>query len=79
MQEPKGEYSHLDPSNAKEAEAEAEKEEDIYEELGDLDGNDLMQFAYQIATGMVCESRLESPRVHSEGKVFNSIETLFGK
>ena len=28
-------------------------EEYIRAELGDLDGNDLMQFAYQIATGMV--------------------------
>ena len=27
---------------------------DIYEDLGDLESNDLMQFAYQIATGMVC-------------------------
>ncbi len=28
-------------------------EEDPYMELGELEANDLMQFAYQIATGMV--------------------------
>ena len=37
----------------KEEEQGEEAEEDIYADLGDLDGNDLMQFAYQIATGMV--------------------------
>ena len=51
LQEPKNEYSHLDPASAKEAEV--AEEDEIYAELGDLDGNDLMQFAYQIATGMV--------------------------
>ena len=30
-----------------------EEEEDPYSELGQLEANDLMQFAYQIATGMV--------------------------
>lgn len=51
LQEAKDQYSHLDPAAAKDEEEAAE--EDIYAELGDLDGNDLMQFAYQIATGMV--------------------------
>ncbi len=46
MQESTNEYSHLDPK-AEEA------EQDIDDELGDLDPNDLIQFAYQIATGMV--------------------------
>ena len=32
------------------------KDEDIYTDVGDLDANDLMQFAYQISTGMVCNS-----------------------
>ena len=55
MQEPKNEYSHLDPalSPPLPANLEEEEEEDIYEDLGDLETHDLMQFAYQIATGMV--------------------------
>ena len=49
------EYSHLDPKDPEATTGEqiAETEQDIYDELGDIDGNDLMQFAYQIATGMV--------------------------
>ncbi len=35
------------------AEYEEQEEEDEEEVLGDLKSNDLMQFAYQIATGMV--------------------------
>jgi hypothetical protein len=55
LQEPKDEYSHLDPNKEPQTagEEDLEDQEDIYEDLGDLDGNDLMQFAYQIATGMV--------------------------
>ena len=52
-------YSHLD---SKDTEATTGEEitrikQDIYEGLGDIDGNDLMQFAYQIATGMVRNNR----------------------
>ncbi len=35
------------------AEYEEQEEEDEEDGLGDLENNDLMQFAYQIATGMV--------------------------
>lgn len=53
QQEPKNEYSHLDPKRAAQEEEE-EEEEDLYPDLGDLESNDLIQFAYQIASGMVC-------------------------
>lgn len=49
MQEAKNEYSKLDPKKF----PEEEEEEDAYPDLGDLEANDLIQFAYQIATGMV--------------------------
>ncbi len=53
-QEASNEYSHLDPQKGVEAADENEGgEEDPYMELGELEANDLMQFAYQIATGMV--------------------------
>ena len=61
FQESKNEYSHLEekrddaPSNEIQL---AEDEDDIYGDLGDLEGNDLMQFAYQIATGMVGKKKL---------------------
>ena len=47
------EYSHLDvqPTD-KQVEATIE-DQDIYADIGELDANDLMQFAYQISTGMV--------------------------
>ena len=32
---------------------EEEEEQDPYGELGDLEANDLMKFAYEISTGMV--------------------------
>ena len=32
------------------------KDEDIYTDVGDMDANDLIQFAYQISTGMVHNS-----------------------
>ena len=63
MQEPKNEYSRLDPKPAESARAEdspsAEDEELLRallqtEEIGELEATDLMQFAYQIASGMVC-------------------------
>ena len=53
MQEPNNEYSHLDPVVSPPP-PQDDSDEEIEEDLGDLDANDLMQFAYQIATGMVC-------------------------
>lgn len=50
--EPGSEYLHLVPSMAEAA----DEEQDDYGELGDLEGNNLIQFAYQIATGMVRNS-----------------------
>lgn len=49
------EYSHLDPvvSPPQPLDDSDEEDEDAYGDLEDLDANDLMQFAYQIATGMV--------------------------
>ncbi len=58
-QEASNEYSHLDPQKGVEqkvveaADENEDGEEDPYMELGELEANDLMQFAYQIATGMV--------------------------
>ena len=51
LQEARNEYSRLDPRKADFPEE--EEEEDAYPDLGDLEANDLIQFAYQIATGMV--------------------------
>jgi len=57
-QETSTEYSHLDPLKPPGPHPQGEElEEDIYADLGDIDGNDLMQFAYQIATGMVSHGR----------------------
>ena len=54
MQEANNEYSHLDPEKKTESEEPLnEEDEDPYTEVGELEANDLMQFAYQIATGMV--------------------------
>ena len=57
LQEAKNEYSHLDPVLSPPVQLagddDEDEEEDIYDDLGDLDSTDLMQFAYQIATGMV--------------------------
>ena len=58
FQEPDGAYSKLDAKKEEsgdevEVEEEEEEEEDPYQILGDLAPTDLMQFAYQIATGMV--------------------------
>lgn len=50
-QEPKGAYSKLDPE--KPLEFEEEPEEDLYPDIDDLEPTDLVDFAYQIATGMV--------------------------
>ena len=61
-QEPKNEYSHLDPKSGElsgqTTPLNAEDEELLRavlqtEQIGELEANDLMQFAYQIATGMV--------------------------
>ena len=57
LQEAKNEYSHLDPARSPPVQLAdndgEDEEEDIYDDLGDLESTDLMQFAYQIATGMV--------------------------
>ena len=68
LQEPQNEYSHLDPAPPSAAVAAAavqqgeaanlEDEELLRalqqtEEIGELEATDLMQFAYQIASGMV--------------------------
>lgn len=68
VQEPQNEYSHLDPAPPSAAVAAAavqqgeaanlEDEELLRalqqtEEIGELEATDLMQFAYQIASGMV--------------------------
>ena len=66
------EYSHLDPKPAEPVEAEAaeraspedREDEELLralqqtEEIGELEATDLMQFAYQIASGMVCYIQL---------------------
>ena len=70
LQEAKNQYSHLDPTptaaaqgieaaTQQEEAANLEDEELLRvlqqtEELGELEATDLMQFAYQIASGMVC-------------------------
>lgn len=62
IQEARNEYSHLDPKLGESAPMEdapsAEDEEllralQLTEEIGELEATDLMQFAYQIASGMV--------------------------
>ena len=47
IQEANTEYSHLEPL------PEHVDEDSPYEELGDVEANDLLNFAYQIASGMV--------------------------
>lgn len=47
LQEANTEYSHLEPL------PEHVDENSPYKELGDIEANDLIKFAYQIATGMV--------------------------
>ena len=49
MQEAKNEYSKLDPKKF----PEEEEEEDAYPDLGDLEANDLIQFAYHISPGTI--------------------------
>ena len=51
-QEPKGEYSKLDPQKPLEFEDD-EVDEDPSPDIDDLEATDLIRFAYQIATGMV--------------------------
>ena len=73
LQEPKNQYSHLDPAPPSESVAAGEllaaalqqgdaanlEDEELLralqqtEEIGELEATDLMQFAYQIASGMV--------------------------
>ncbi len=66
-QEANNEYSHLDPEKkAISEEIQQEEDEDPYMELGELEANDLMQFAYQIATGMVSPTKhTTTPRIAS--------------
>ena len=64
MQETKTEYSHLEPLPEL-------LEDNPYKELGDIEANDLLNFAYQIASGMVshrvkghCDQPNPSPLPH---------------
>ena len=49
-QEPATAYSHLDPKKEPEEE---EEDNSGYKDLGDIEPDDLIRFAYQIASGMV--------------------------